>query len=77
MGNCLSKVAETLFELYKRIPKSRENGVSYNNLKAVYSYPPYIITTPVQDRFPLQACKLEYREKACRYAKRILPGKYL
>ena len=84
MGNCLSKIPEGEFQLYK---EAMDEIASYNkgnkgyirrydDLRAIGCHVwKLVCKTPVAARFPPQACNLEWGIKASRHIDRITNGK--
>ena len=82
MGNCLSKIPEGAFQLYKEalaesaLNKERIYIRRYDDLLAIGCHVrKRVCKTPVADRFPPQACNLEWEIKASRHIDRIGNGK--
>ena len=81
MGNCLSKIPEGAFQLYKEalaesaLNKDRIYIRRYDDLLAIGCHVcKQVCKTLVTDRFPLQACNLEWEIKASRYIDRTANG---
>ena len=82
MGNCLSKIPKGDFQEYKEmmIERSLSKGRAYirryNDLQAMGCYVCKLVCeTAVADRFPPQACDLEWKNKGSRHFDRIAKGK--
>ena len=78
MGNCLSKIPEGFFQLYKEalaecaLNKERIYMKRYKDFLAAGGHVcKRVCKTPVADRFPPQACNLEWEIKSSRYVDRI------
>ena len=81
MGNCLSKIPEGDFQLYKEALAERASNKEriyirrYEDLLAIGCHVrKRVCKTPVADRFPPQACNLEWEIKASRHIDRIAKG---
>ena len=81
MGNCLSKIPEGAFQLYKEAlaewasNKERIYIRRYDDLLAIGCHVcKRVCKPPVADRFPSQACNLEWEIKAGRHIDRIANG---
>ena len=71
MGNCLSKISEGSMEKYERHMSNMKGSIEclrqrfrYEDWIAEFNgFPSIEIITPVEDRFPPQACNLEWAYK--------------
>jgi hypothetical protein len=76
MGNTLSKIYIDNFQMFE---KSKKNNTyymqkSYNDCMSLYGGVNIEIKTPVEDRFPPQACVIEYKVVICKVLDRLLKG---
>ena len=81
MGNCLSKVPESITTIVDRVKREfvllgkhrfmpREISTHYLNNDRKLE-----IITPAADRFPNQTCNLIYNEKVNRFLDRLMKGR--